>query len=96
MEKYYSPFVCEDLISKWLDDPIKAPGRLTSSPWPDHIEIIDIKIITDDKYEVSGNVVEVTSVEVDEGVFANKYKIILTVERINEKWLITGIQKDID
>jgi hypothetical protein len=96
MEKYYSPFVCKDLIYEWLDDPAKAPGRLTSSPWPDHIEIADIKIITDNKYKVSGNVVEVTSAEVLEGSFANKYGIILTVERISERWLITGSQKNID
>lgn len=95
MKKYYSPFISEELISKWLQDPSESLGRLTSSPWPDHIEIIDVKKLTGDKYEVSGNVVEITSVEATRGGYADKYGASLTVERINSKWLITEVTKDL-
>lgn len=93
--EYYSPFVSEDLIKQWINNPEEALGRLTSSPWPDHIEISDLKKITIDKYEVYGNVVEITSIEVVEGGYADKYGVTLTVERINDKWLITDAKKEI-
>lgn len=96
MEKYYSPFVSKELISKWLQDPTEALGKLTSSPWPDHIEIINIKKLTGDKYEVSGNVLEITSVEETSGGYAYKYGVSLTVERINGKWLIADVVKDLN
>jgi len=95
MKKYYSPFVSEELILKWIKNPSEALGRLTSSPWPDHIEIIDVKKITADKYEVLGNVVEITSTEVEKGGYADKYEINLTVERINGNWLIAEAIKEI-
>ncbi len=94
MRNYFGPFLSEELISKWIKDPEGALGRLTSSPWPDHIEITDVKKITSDKYEVLGAVVEITSVEAEQGGYADKFGIYLVVERINGKWLITEFMKD--
>lgn len=94
MKKYYSPFLSEELILQWIKDPPEALGRLTSSPWPDHIEVIELKKITADKYEVNGNVIEITSVEAEKGGYFDKYEVNLTVERINTKWLITRVTKE--
>jgi len=94
MKKYYGPFLSEELISQWIKEPSNALGRLTSSPWPDHIEIIDIKKINADKYEVSCNVVEITSVEMEQGGYADKYSVVFTVERIDDNWLITEVIKE--
>lgn len=96
MQKYYGPFVSGELISQWIQDPSKALGRLTSSPWPDHIEIIDVKKISDDKYEVTGNVVEIASVEASSGGYAAKYGVSLTVERLNDGWIITEVTKNLE
>ncbi len=96
MKKYYSPFVSEELILQWIKDSSMALGRLTSSPWPEYIEIIDVKKVNTDEYEVSGNVVEITSVEVEQGGYADKYEINLIVERVNGKWFITKVIKETD
>lgn len=95
MKKYYGPFLSEELLSKWIKDPSEAPGRLTSSPWPDHIEITDVKKITVDRYEVTGNVIEMTSVEAEKGGYADKYEINLIAERINKKWFIAEFNKKV-
>lgn len=96
ISEYYSPFLSEELISRWNNNPSEALGRLTSSPWPDHIEIIQVKKVTENKYEVSGNVVEVTSAEeaTPEEDYSNKYRVSLVVERINDRWLITEAVKE--
>ena len=93
MKKYYGPFLHEELITEWLEDPSKAIGRLTSSPWPDHIEIANINKINDDKYEVIGDVIEITSIEAVEGGYADKYGVSLIVERVDGEWLITEATK---
>lgn len=43
MQEQYSAYVTPDLLAKWQSDPQNAPGRLTSSPWPDRIEISSLK-----------------------------------------------------
>jgi len=67
MEENYGKLL-EDplLIVSWLRNPQNAPGRMVSSPWPDHIEILSTTKITDTKYEVRGNIVEITSDEVSD------------------------------
>ena len=65
MKENYSEFVSEKLIEKWLSDPENAPGRLTSSPWPDRIEVEDIEKVSENEYKVEGKVIEVTSNEKD-------------------------------
>jgi hypothetical protein len=60
MERQYGKYVTQDLIMTWGSDPQNAPGRLTSSPWPDRI---DIRTITTEGsiYRVEGDIVEVTN-----------------------------------
>jgi len=82
------------LILQWIKNPSEALGRLTSSPWPDHIGINNVKKITDNKYEVIGNIIEMTNVEVENGGYADKYGINLTVERIKGKWSIAEVIKE--
>ena len=54
----YADYVSEELIDKWIKDPLEAPGRLTSSPWPDRIEIESIDKISEREYEVKGSIIE--------------------------------------
>ena len=34
IEAQYGQFTAADLLAVWMADPLQAPGRLTSSPWP--------------------------------------------------------------
>jgi hypothetical protein len=63
IEQYYGPYVAPELLAQWESSPTTSPGRLTSSPWPDRIEITSTSQNEDGSYSVVGNVIEVTSVE---------------------------------
>jgi hypothetical protein len=80
----YAPFVAADLLDLWAANPQAAPGRLTSSPWPDHIEIAAL-IPQGDGYLVDAVVVEMTSAGE-----SGRYAVILTVEPVGAAWLITA------
>jgi len=67
MNEQYGSLVTPQLIEKWLAEPLLAPGRLTSSPWPERIEIACIAKTAPEAYAVEGTVVELTSVEKESG-----------------------------
>ena len=82
----YSDFVSPELLAKWLSDPQNAPGRMRSSPWPDHIEVLSMKELPDFAYEVKGEIVEMTST----GVAARR-PVTLVVEKTVNSWLIGAV-----
>jgi type II secretory pathway pseudopilin PulG len=95
-EKYYAPFVSRAILDAWESDPEKAPGRVTSSPWPDRIEISSLDLDPDDgSYTAQGYVIEITSVEVSIGSnsSASKYPIAMKLRKQNDRWIITGFVK---
>lgn len=85
MQENYGEFVAPSLLKEWLKDPVNAPGRLTSSPWPDRIEILGTEKISEGAYEVKGEIIEVANGS-DEIV--ERRQITLMVEKIEGKWLI--------
>ncbi|HTX89832.1 MAG TPA: hypothetical protein VMC09_01335 [Anaerolineales bacterium] len=87
----YAEYVSPALLAVWTADPGNAPGRATSSPWPDRIEISTMKMESATTFQVNGKVIEVTSNEVEHGGIAATRNITLTVEQVNGKWLITGL-----
>lgn len=91
MIENYGKYVTSSLIEKWINDPENAPGRLTSSPWPDRIEIQSIKKLSKGIYEVKGEIIEITSTEMIDGGFAAKRPINLLVKKINNKWMIYSV-----
>ncbi len=91
MRENYRDFVSEALIAKWISDPLNAPGRLTSSPWPDRIEILTIEKLPKDEYRVKGEIIEVTSAEKASGGIAAKRPITLVIRKINDRWLIDEV-----
>lgn len=91
MREYYGDYVSPELIEKWINDPLNAPGRLTSSPWPDRIEILSIVKLSESEYEVRGEIIEITSTEKESGEFANKRPITLIVKKLNNRWLIDEV-----
>lgn len=61
MDKYYSYYIHPDLLEKWKKDPLHAPGRLTSSPWPDRIDITSTTKNADGTYTIDAGIVEVVN-----------------------------------
>lgn len=88
MEENYGRYAVSSLIEKWINDPQNAPGRLTSSPWPDRIGIQSIEKISEGTYEVKGDIIEITSTEMIDGGYAAKRPITLLVKKINNRWMI--------
>lgn len=88
MEETYRDFVSQDLIKEWIENPEIAPGRLTSSPWPERIDVTDVIKRSSDLYEVTGVMIEVTSAEMAEGGVAARRPITLEVRQVGGQWLI--------
>ncbi|MEN6348718.1 MAG: hypothetical protein ABFD08_04880 [Syntrophomonas sp.] len=91
IQENYSSYVSPGLIADWTKDPLKAPGRLTSSPWPDRIEVLSMTKVSADSYEVKGEVIEVTSQEKTSGGAAAKYPIALQVKKLDNRWVIDSV-----
>ncbi|MBD3208006.1 MAG: hypothetical protein GF370_00945, partial [Candidatus Nealsonbacteria bacterium] len=91
LQEHYSDFVAPELLEVWIEDSSQAPGRLTSSPCPENIEIDSIEKRSNTSYRVSGRIIEITSAETTGDGMAAEREIALVVERINENWLITGV-----
>lgn len=91
IDENYSEFVSPELLEKWKNDPQNAPGKLTSSPWPDRIEIISTEEVAEDEYEVKGEIIEVSSTEVMNNKIAAKQPINLSIKHVSGNWLITDV-----
>lgn len=89
----YAPLVTPALLEAWLADPSSAPGREVSSPWPDRIEVRDVRRIRPDALEVTGDVVYSTSVEATRGGAARREPVVVTVVRGEDgEWRIGGVE----
>ncbi len=91
MKENYGNLVSPSLLQKWQDEPENAPGRLTSSPWPDRIEIVNVEQLSEGEYEIKGNIFEVTSVEKESGETAAQRPITLIVKKMDDRWLIDDV-----
>lgn len=84
IERAYGPYVVPTLLARWVSDPEAAPGRTTSSPWPDHIEITSVTQGGDD-YTVLGNIIMMTSAGE-----AGSVPFTATVTQADDDWLISA------
>jgi len=91
IKENYGAYVTEKLIEKWINDPMNAPGRLVSSPWPERIEILSAEKISENGYSVKGEIIEITSTEVENDGVAAKRPITLTVIKDDGNWKIDGV-----
>lgn len=87
----YTSFVTADLLEKWLAAPDTAPGRETSSPWPDRIEILSLEKLSEEEYTVNGQIIEITSVEAESGAAAAVRPVSLKVGKTGGQWLISSV-----
>nr|MBO2494377.1 hypothetical protein [Clostridia bacterium] len=91
IEENYGDYVTPELLQKWQADPQSAPGRLVSSPWPDRIDILSIEMLDENQYLVYGEIIEVTSVELEKGGAAAKWPVTITVRKVDGRWLISDV-----
>lgn len=91
IEDNYSPYVTEELLQKWINNPRIAPGRVSSSPWPERIEITEVDRLSDGEYSVKGRIVEITSTEAEGGGAAAFRPVELILRKTGNKWLIDKI-----
>jgi hypothetical protein len=70
MDEEYPALVSTDLLAIWKNNPEKAPGKRTSSPSPERIDISSIEAKGHDTYVVKGRVILLTAQERrDGGIF---------------------------
>ncbi len=94
MDAAYASYVAPELLAQWYPEGAEALGRQASSPWPERIEIVEVRP-EGAAYVVEGNVIEVTSVEAGaQKAAAAIYPVTLTLEkRGTTQWLITKATK---
>ena len=90
IQENYSPLIFPDLLRRWLEGTGEVPGRLSSSPWPDRIEIFSVEKKFPDAYEVLGKIVEISSTEKEGGAAATR-PITLMVKKLEGKWRIAEV-----
>lgn len=94
MDSAYGGIVDPALITSWLRDPQHAPGRLTSSPWPQGIEIASATRIGSTTYRVDGSLIDVSNegggID-EEPVETGRRPISLTLESRAGRWIITAV-----
>jgi hypothetical protein len=94
IEREYGPFVTSALLTEWMNDPESALGRMTSSPWPDRIEVENVEMQNASRYSVRGYVIEVTSEGGGIGEVpteAVRRPIMLVVEKVSNDWRISAV-----
>lgn len=57
----YGPYVASELVEEWALNPSFAPGRQAASPYPDRIEVTDVRASEDGSFAVLGELVMLTS-----------------------------------
>lgn len=87
MEQQYSQYIAPELIALWSTEGASALGRQTSSPWPERIEVVEVRQ-NGGRYIVEGNVLEVSSTGP-----AAVYPVTLTLEKRGDRWLIIKVSK---
>ncbi len=87
----YGDLVTPELLSEWQAKPSEALGRQTSSPWPDSINIVEVREVSPSEYRVEANIIEVSSAEPKEPLAV--LPVSLTLVLRDGEWLISDVAK---
>lgn len=79
LREAYDSLVTPELLDRWLSAPIEAPGRETSSPWPERMEIDSVVAAEDGSCRVYGTLVYVTSTEAATGGEVGRRTVVARV-----------------
>lgn len=89
LARIYKPYVTPQLLSKWEHHLSSAPGRTTSSPWPDHFIINRIQP-SGVVYTVNATLVLMTSNEIEHGGKFGTKEVEMTLAKRNGNWQIAS------
>lgn len=89
LEKAYGGLVSAELLAAWQKGAATAPGRSVSSPWPDHLAIRRILLLSATEARVEADVVYRTSADPTAGD-AQRQPVVLLLERRNGAWYIVS------
>lgn len=87
IQQNYGQFVTGELLQQWRLNPSLAPGRTTSSPWPDRIEIDSVSP-QGSGYVVSGRLILMTATGE-----SGEIPVVMIVIREEEAWKIAAYQE---
>ena len=87
----YGPYVSSSLLSIWQKTPAIAPGKLVSSPWPDHIDIRSVQK-TDAYYHVEGTIVLMTEADKVQNSNSGSIPAHMIVSKSDNRWKISTFQ----
>jgi hypothetical protein len=91
MNAAYGEYVAPELLTKWYPEGAEALGRYTSSPWPDSIDVVEVKK-EGELYVVEANILEVALSQ--EGKMPAAVRpVTLTLEKRGNKWMIIDMKK---
>lgn len=91
LREHYGALVTPALLEQWTDDPATAPGRLTSSPWPDRIEMSSA-VAAGDACVVQGEIVYATSSDTT-GNEALREPVTIRLDN-DDGWRISGFEQE--
>jgi hypothetical protein len=92
IEENYAPYVTDELLADWKANHAHAPGRLTSSPWPDRLTI-DTMTPQGSGRIINGEVILMTSNE-QAGEVADTIPYVAQVVNIDGTWKIAAYQEE--
>jgi hypothetical protein len=91
IERIYAPYITTSLRAQWSAHPETALGRMTSSPWPDHIDVVDIEAMENGMYTVRAVLTYLTSEELEHGGDAGTATLSLLVVSEDDTWKIDNV-----
>ena len=93
MDEHYTQFVAPELLAQWYKEGAEgALGRYASSPWPEQINIIEIRQ-EGIGYVVEANILEVAQGEASSTQPAAVQPVTLTLEKRGDSYLIVKASK---
>ncbi len=92
MDAAYGAYVAPELLTKWYPEGEVALGRHSSSPWPDRIDIVEVRPV-DGNFVVEANVIEVANDVSGSTTAAAVYPITLSLEKRDGEWRIVKMEK---
>ncbi|MBP7741605.1 MAG: hypothetical protein KA104_02870 [Candidatus Pacebacteria bacterium] len=92
MDKHYSLYIHPDLLTKWKEAPLTAPGRTAASPWPDHIDIRTVTLNENGTYTVEATVVDKAN-GISSTTPAHETPVVITLTQGPDGWQITSYEE---
>lgn len=89
--KAYKDYTTPELLQAWQDAPTTAPGKIISSPWPDHLVV---KSVTKHylEYEVEADIVMVSSSGATTDSETGTMPVHIVVAKRGGVWLVSRYQ----